>query len=97
MIKMNIGKIRDTTKPLKDEKELIDERYRATTCCYHRDRPMTHYIISGIGEYPNYGKCYICKSCADFFDSLSDYEWDRQSIVLSLVSISFSNIIVTSP
>ena len=55
--------------------------YRATTCSYHRDRPTTHYIISGIGEYPYYGKRYICKLCADFFDSLSNCELDRRSIV----------------
>ena len=47
---MNMKKIKGTTKQLKDENELIDERYRATTCCYHRDRPTTYYIISEKGS-----------------------------------------------
>ena len=56
------------TKQLKDKNEFIDELYRATTCCYHRDRPTTQHIISGIGEYPNYGIIYV--NCAQtFFDS----------------------------
>ena len=74
MVKMNMRKIKDTTKRLNDENESIDERYRATTCSYRRDISSTHLIVTGVGRFPNYGKCYICKSFADFFDSSSGYE-----------------------
>ena len=81
MVKVNMIKIEDTTKQLKDENELIDERYRATTCCYHRDRPSSHILVTGQGNYPNYNEFFICKWCADWFDEQDCYEWDVQGII----------------
>ena len=47
MVKMNTRKMEDTNKQLKDENELIDERYKATACCYHRDGPSSHILVTG--------------------------------------------------
>ena len=71
------------SKQLKDENELIDERYKVTTCCYHRDRdrPSSHILVTGQGNYPNYNEFFICKSCMDWFDEQDCYEWDARGIV----------------
>ena len=76
MVKVNFE-----DKQLKDENELIDERNKATTCCYHRDRPSSHILVTGQGIYPNYNEFFICKSCVDWFDEQHCYEWDAQGIV----------------
>ena len=61
MVKMNMRKIEDTTKRMEGEDSLIEMRYKATTCCYHRDRPSSHILVTGQGNYPNYNEFFICK------------------------------------
>ena len=66
MNKMNMRKIRDTTKELKDENDLIERRYRSITCCtFSCSNPATHLLVTGLGCYPNYHESLLCNMCSD--------------------------------
>ena len=82
MNKMNMRKIRDTTKELKDENDLIERRYRSITCCiFLCSNPATHLLVTGLGCYPNYHESLLCNMCSDSIQKLSDYEWDANRII----------------
>ena len=80
MNKINMRKIRDTTKKLKDENDLIERRYRSIICC-KCSKPATHILVKGLGCYPNYHESLICNMCSDSIQKLSDYEWDVHGII----------------
>ena len=80
MNKMNMRKIRDTTKELKDENDLIERRYRSIICC-NCSIPATHKLVTGLGFYPNYHESLLCNMCSDSIQKLSDYEWDVHRII----------------
>ena len=80
MNKMNMRKIIDTTKKLKDENDLIERRYRSIICCYCSN-PATHLLVTGLGCYPNYYESFICNMCSDRIKKLSDYDWDYNGII----------------
>ena len=80
MNKMNMRKIRDTTKELKDENDLIERRYRSITCC-NCSIPATHKLVTGLGCYTNYHESLLCNMCSDSIQKLSDYEWDVHKII----------------
>ena len=73
-------KIRDTTKELKDENDLIEMRYRSITCC-NCSNPTAHKLVTGLGRYPNYHERLLCNMCSDSIQKLSDYEWDVHRII----------------
>ena len=78
MVKMNMRKIEDTIKQLKDENDSIERRYRPVICCTCLT-PATHLPVKG--HYPNYVEKHICYVCSTLIQKLSDYEWDEQGIV----------------
>ena len=80
MVKMNMGKIEDTTKQLKDESDLIKRRYRSVICgiC---SIPARHKLVTGLGCYLNYFESLLCNMCSDWIQKLSDYEWDDHGII----------------
>ena len=80
MNKINMRKIRDTTKKLKDDNDLIERRYRSIICC-KCSNPATHLLVTGLGCYPNYHESLICNMCSDWTKILSDYEWDVHGII----------------
>ena len=73
-------KIRDTTKKLKDENDLIGMRYRSIICC-KCSKPATHLLVTGLGCYPNYHESLLCNMCSDSIQKLSDYEWDVHGFI----------------
>ena len=73
-------KIRDTTKELKDENDLIERRYRSIICC-KCSKPATHKLVTGLGCYPNYHESLLCNMCSSRIKKLSDYEWDASGII----------------
>ena len=82
MNKMNMRKIRDTTKELKVENDLIERCYRSITCCtFLCSNPATHKLVTGLGRYPNYHESLLCNMCSDSIQKLSDYEWDVHRII----------------
>ena len=72
---MNMGKIEDTTKQLKDENDSIKRPYMSVICCTC-SIPATHKLVTGLVCYPNYFESFICSMCLDSIQKLSDYEWD---------------------
>ena len=42
---------------------------------------ITHLLVKGIGQFPNYIKKLICNKCDEWIDSLSSYELDELDIV----------------
>ena len=80
MNKLNMRKIRDTTKELKDENDLIESRHRSIICC-NCSIPATQKLVTGLGCYPNYHESLICNMCSDSIQKLSDYEWDVHGII----------------
>ena len=80
MNKINMRKIRDTTKKLKDDNDLIERRYRSIICC-KCSNPATHLLVTGLGCYPNYHESLICNMRSDWIKILSDYEWDVHGII----------------
>ena len=80
MNKMNMRKIRDTTKELKDENDLIERQYRSTIC-FKCSNPATHLLVRRFDFDPNYHESFICNMCSDRIKKLSDYEWDLNKIV----------------
>ena len=80
MNKMNMRKIRDTTKKLKDENNSIEKRHRSIICC-KCSKPATHKLVTGLGCYPNYHESLLCNMCSSRIKKLSDYEWDANSII----------------
>ena len=82
MNKMNMRKIRDTTKELKDENDLIERRYRSITCCtFLCSNPATHLLVRRFDFNPNYHESLLCYKCSDSIQKLSDYEWDANRII----------------
>ena len=80
MVKMNIKKIKDTTKQLKCDNYSIDKRYRSVICCFC-SIPATHVLVTGLDCYPEFCEDLICNVCADSIQKLSNYEWDDQGII----------------
>ena len=80
MVKMNMRKVEDTIKRLKDENNSIERRYRSVICC-NCSIPATHKLVTGLGCYPNYFERLLCNMCSDSIQKLSDYEWDELGIV----------------
>ena len=73
---MNMGKIEDTTKRLKDENNSIERQYRSVIY-YICSIPATHKLVTGLGCcYPNYHESTICNMCSDTIQKLSNYELD---------------------
>ena len=80
MIKMNMIKIRDTNKQLKDENNSIERRYRSVICyTFLCSNPATHLLVKG--GCPNYFEYFICKKCEKFYYGLSSFDWDNLNIV----------------
>ena len=77
---MNMGKIEDTTKQLKDENDSIKRQYRSVICCICLI-PATHKLVTGLGCYPNYFENFLCNMCSDSIQKLSDYVWDDHGII----------------
>ena len=50
-------------------------------CAIFSKNDITHLLIKGIGQFPNYIEKLICIKCYEWFDSLSPYEWDERDIV----------------
>ena len=63
MNKMNMRKIREKTKELKDKNDSIERRYRSIICC-KCSKPATHLLVTGLGHYPNYHESLICNMCS---------------------------------
>ena len=42
---------------------------------------ITHLLVKGIGQFPNYIKKLICNKCNEWINSLSSYELDELDIV----------------
>ena len=61
---MNMGKIEDTTKQLKDKNNSIERQYRSIIC-FNCSIPATHKLVTGLGCYPNYHESPICNMCLD--------------------------------
>ena len=80
MVKMNMEKIKDATKQLKDENNSIERRYRPVICC-NCSIATTHVLITGLGCYPNYCESPVCNMCSDSIQKLSDYKWDDRGII----------------
>ena len=80
MVKMNMKKIKDTTKRLKDENNSIERRYRSTIRCFC-SIPATQKVVTGLDCYPNYRESLVCNMCSDWIQKLSDYEWDYHGII----------------
>ena len=53
MNKMNMRKIRDMNKQLKDENNSIEMGYKSVICC-NCSIPATHKLVTGLGCYPNF-------------------------------------------
>ena len=82
MNKMNMRKIRDTTKELKDENDSIERRYRSITCCtFLCSNPASHKLVTGLGCYPNCHESLLCNKCSDSIKKLNIYEWDIHRII----------------
>ena len=80
MIKMNMIKIRDTNKQLKDENNSIERRYRSIICyTFLCSNPATHLLVKG--GCPNYFEYFICRKCVKFYYGLSSFDWDNLNIV----------------
>ena len=80
MVKMNMRKIREKTKELKAENDLIERQHRSIICC-KCSNPATHKLVTGLGCYPNYHESLICNTCSDSIQKLNDYEWDVHGII----------------
>ena len=50
-------------------------------CAICSKNDMTHLLVKGIDQFPNYIKKLICTKCNEWFDCLSPYEWDERYIV----------------
>ena len=50
-------------------------------CAICSKNDMTHLLVKGIGQFPNYIEKLICTECYKGFDSLSPYDWDERDIV----------------
>ena len=80
MVKMNMRKIEDMTKRLKDDNNSIERRYRSVTCC-NCSIPATQKLVTGLGCYHNYFESLLCNMCKDLIQKLSNYEWDIHGII----------------
>ena len=77
---MNMIKIRDKNKQLKDENNSIERRYRSVICyAFLCSNPATHLLVKG--GCLNYFEHFICKKCAKFYYGLSSFNWDNLNIV----------------
>ena len=81
MVKMNMRKIEDTTKQLKDENESIEKRYESTIFNDCGLKPVTYFIVKGLGCYLDYTDSYVCISCKSKYDGLSAFGLEPQGIV----------------
>ena len=80
MVKMNMRKVEDTTKQLKDENDSIKRQYRSVIC-YTCSIPAMHKLATSLGCYPNYFESFICNMCSDSIQKLSDSEWDVHGVI----------------
>ena len=64
MVKMNMEKIEDTTKQLKDENDLIKRQYRSVTCCTY-SIPAMHkhaWVVTPITSKVSFAICVQTRS-----------------------------------
>ena len=76
MVKVNFE-----DKQLNDENELIEKRYRTTTCNDCGSKSATYFIVKGLGCHPDYIYSYVCISCKNKYDRLSAFGLEPQGIV----------------
>ena len=50
-------------------------------CAICSKNDITHQLVKGIGQFPNYIKKLTCSKCNEWIDSLSPYELDQLDIV----------------
>ena len=50
-------------------------------CAIYSKSDITHLLVKGIGQFPNYIKKLTCTECYEWLDSSSCYEWDERDIV----------------
>ena len=58
---------------------ILDKLNEKCAICSKND--ITHLLVKGIGQFPNYIEKLICSECYEWLDSLSPYEWDERDIV----------------
>ena len=46
-------------------------------CAICSKNDITHLLVKGIGQFPNYIEKLICNECNEWIDSLSPYELDE--------------------
>ena len=81
-IDIEMKKIRDITKKLKDENEMIERHYESIKCItYMCPNLISHILVTGLGCYPNYCESYLCNKCSGRIQKLSDYQWDVLGII----------------
>ena len=74
MIKINMRKIRNTTKELNDDNYLIELRYRSIVCCtYMCTLPATYKLVTD--RFPNYHESFLCNKCSNSIKKLNIYQW----------------------
>ena len=58
----------------------IDNRYKMLICkdC---DLPVTHLLVTGLGQFPNCSETLICNECVRYINSLNCYQLDIISFV----------------
>ena len=78
---MNMRKIEDMTKQLKDENESIEKQYEFTICNDCGLKPATYFIVKGLGCYPDYTDSYVCISYKNKYDRLSTFGLEPQGII----------------
>ena len=57
----------------------LNEKNEKCAICSKND--ITHLLVKGIGQYPNYIENLICNKYSEWIDSLSSYELDELDIV----------------
>ena len=50
-------------------------------CATCSKNDITHLLVKGIGQFPNYIEKLICIKCNEWIESLSPYELDELDIV----------------
>ena len=78
MNKMNMIKIRDTTKELNNENKFLEWVYMSTICSKCKN-PATYILVRGFAD--KYHEDRLCNTCSNYIKKLSDFEWDLNEIV----------------
>ena len=80
MVKMNTRKIEDMTKRMEGEYSSTEMQYRTTICDDCGLKPVTYFIVKGLGCYPDYTDSYICISYKNKYVRLSAFGLEPQGI-----------------